>query len=86
MHVLVVSGMVEIARVEPPPALNPESPQMRRHPIRLVLAALAISALAACADAPTGPKVPNGARFDGTTGTPVDSLTNKPTSHQGTSI
>ena len=60
---------------------------MRRHPIRLVLAALAISALAACAEVPTGPKVPNGTRFDGTTtSTSTDSLTQKPTSTQGSHI
>ena len=56
---------------------------MRRHPIRFVLAALAISALAACAEIPTGPKAPNGTRFDATT----DSLDVKPpTSHQGTNV
>jgi hypothetical protein len=56
---------------------------MRRHPIRLVLAALAISALAACAEVPTGPQVPKGTRFDGTVS---DSLDAKPTSHQGTNV
>ena len=42
---------------------------MRRNTaIRLVLAALVTSVLAACADLPTGPKTPS-VRFDGTTGT-----------------
>ena len=57
---------------------------MRRHPIRLVLAALAISALAACADLPTGPKVPAGTRFDGTTTDTLDVVPSS--SHQGTSV
>ena len=56
---------------------------MRRHPIRFVLAALAISALAACAEIPTGPTAPAGTRFDTTT----DSLVPPPQgSHQGTSV
>jgi type IV pilus biogenesis protein CpaD/CtpE len=56
---------------------------MRRHPIRLVLAALAISALAACAEIPTGPKAPSGTRFDATT----DSLQAVPSSsNQGSQV
>ena len=61
---------------------------MRRPAIRLVLAALATSALAACADLPTGPKSPTGPRFDGTTApsTTTTPDTTKRTSHQGTNV
>ena len=47
---------------------------MRRNAaIRLVLAALVTSVLAACADLPTSPKTPSSARFDGTTSAPAAS-------------
>lgn len=57
---------------------------MRRHPIRLVLAVLATSFLAACADV-TAPQAPRAPRFDAT-GTGTDTTTAKPSSHQGTSV
>ena len=58
---------------------------MRRLPIRLVLAVLATSVLAACADLPTGPKAPAGPRFDGTAPTNTVDTTSR-TGHQGSSV
>lgn len=55
---------------------------MRRHAIRLVFAALAMSALTACADLATGPEAPTGPRLNGTTSTDTTSRT----STQGSSI
>ena len=61
---------------------------MRRNAaIRLVLAALVTSVLAACADLPTSPKTPSSARFDGTNAVPavtMDSVARSST--QGTQI
>ena len=64
---------------------------MRRNAaIRLVIAAVATTVLAACADMPTGPKAPTGARFDGTTLSSADSAALADslarTNHQGTQI
>ena len=64
---------------------------MRRNAaIRLVLAALVTSVLAACADVPTGPKTPSSGRFDeSTTSTAPSSSTADTTSrssNQGTQI
>lgn len=58
---------------------------MRRHALRLVLAVVATSLLAACADLPTSPKAP-AVRFDGTTpsSTPVDSIARS--GQQGTQV
>ena len=60
---------------------------MRRPAIRLVLAALATSFLAACADLPTGPKAPAGTRGDNATvpSTTVADSAGR-TSNQGTQI
>ena len=64
---------------------------MRRNTaIRLVLAAVATTILAACAEMPTGPKAPAGTRFDGTTLSTADSTALADslarTNHQGTQI
>ena len=58
---------------------------MRRNAaIRLVLAALATSVLAACADLPTGPKAPSSQRFDTVPSSTTDSVSRQ--SNQGTQI
>jgi hypothetical protein len=58
---------------------------MRRNAIRLALAVVASSFLAACADIPTGPKGP-AVRFDGTlpSATPADSIARS--GQQGTQV
>jgi hypothetical protein len=59
---------------------------MRRNAIRLALAIVATSFLAACADMPTGPKTIQGPRFDTGTvpSTTPDTVTR--TSNQGSQV
>ena len=60
---------------------------MRRPAIRLVLAVLATSVLAACADMPMAPKSPAGPRFDGTQpSTTTTDTTLTRTNTQGTEV
>lgn len=59
---------------------------MRRNAIRLALALVATSVLAACADLPTGPKTIQGPRFDDATAPTTTTDTVTRTNHQGSNI
>ena len=59
---------------------------MRRNTLRLAIALVATSFLAACADLSTGPAAPRGPQFDEgyTSGASADSTTSR-ANHQGSS-
>jgi hypothetical protein len=61
---------------------------MRRPAIRLVLAAVATSFLAACAELPTSPRTPQAPRLDGAalTDSSADSLSTRASNHQGSQL
>ena len=59
----------------------------RRHALRFVLALVATTLRAACADLSTGPAAPNGPRLDeGYNSGVTDTASARASNHQGTSI